>query len=149
MYQHTSSALRRLNVIGRAAFLHDFEGGKSSDAKQILNARRRGVSPAAKYAGFLVSTRISSALVSNGPSYYQTLMLLRRFPILNRLPINAIQSQGLAKLTIQVSYSRQRPVILCSMVIFSVRSRTRAGEEEPGHRQFERRYSEDREGSTQ
>ncbi|THH06110.1 hypothetical protein EW146_g9715 [Bondarzewia mesenterica] len=72
-----------LNVIGRVAFLHDFDGGNSKDAQQILNARRKGVSPIAQYAGFL------------------TLMLLRRFPILNHLPISAIQAQGIAKVTIQ------------------------------------------------
>ncbi|KAI0922392.1 hypothetical protein AcV7_005936 [Taiwanofungus camphoratus] len=72
-----------LNVVGRVAFLHDFEGGNSKDAQQILNARKRGVSPIVRYAGFL------------------TLMLLRRFPILNDLPIPAIQSQGLVKMTIQ------------------------------------------------
>ncbi|KIK52522.1 hypothetical protein GYMLUDRAFT_88653 [Collybiopsis luxurians FD-317 M1] len=72
-----------LNVIGRVGFLHDFEGGKSQDAKKILGARRRGASVVAEYAGFL------------------TLMLLRRFPILNHLPIFAIQAQGLAKSAIQ------------------------------------------------
>ena len=34
----------------------------------------------------------------------QTLMLLRRFPILNDLPIAAIQSQGLAKVAVQVGF---------------------------------------------
>ncbi|KAA1475626.1 cytochrome P450 [Dentipellis sp. KUC8613] len=72
-----------LNVIGRAAFQHDFEGGNSDDALQILNARKKAVSAIARYAGFL------------------TLMLLRRFPILNDLPIAAIQAQGTAKVTIQ------------------------------------------------
>nr|BAK09405.1 cytochrome P450 [Postia placenta] len=77
------TAKATLNVIGRVVFLHDFEGGNSEDAKLILNARRRGVNPVLQYAGFL------------------TLMLLRRFPILNKLPIWAIQSQGLAKMVIQ------------------------------------------------
>ncbi|KAI0746369.1 cytochrome P450 [Daedaleopsis nitida] len=77
------TAKATLNVVGRVAFLHDFEGGASAEAKEILHARRRGVSPAAKYIGLL------------------TLMLLRRFPVLNDLPIEAIQSQGLAKLAIQ------------------------------------------------
>lgn len=78
-----------LNVIGRVAFLHDFEGGKSEDAARILNARRKGASAIAEYAGFL------------------TLMLLRRFPILNDLPISAIQAQGLAKMTIQSGVARE------------------------------------------
>ena len=30
------------------------------------------------------------------------LMLLRRFPVLNELPITAIQSQGFAKIAVQV-----------------------------------------------
>ncbi|EJF60561.1 cytochrome P450 [Dichomitus squalens LYAD-421 SS1] len=78
-----------LNVIGRVAFLHDFQAGNSPEAKQILGGRRRSVSRAAKYAGFL------------------TLMLLRRFPILNDLPIAAIQSQGLAKVAIQTGVARE------------------------------------------
>ncbi|KAK7060429.1 hypothetical protein VNI00_001194 [Paramarasmius palmivorus] len=78
-----------LNVIGRVAFLHDFEGGKSKDAIRILSARRKGASAIAEYAGFL------------------TLMLLRRFPILNDLPIFAIQAQGLAKMTIQDGVARE------------------------------------------
>ncbi|OSX63016.1 hypothetical protein POSPLADRAFT_1046365 [Postia placenta MAD-698-R-SB12] len=77
------TAKATLNVIGRVVFLHDFQGGNSDDAQLILNARRRGVGPVLQYAGFL------------------TLMLLRRFPILNKLPISAIQSQGLAKTVIQ------------------------------------------------
>lgn len=78
-----------LNVIGRVAFLHDFEGGNSEEANRILNARRKGASAIAEYAGFL------------------TLMLLRRFPILNDLPIFAIQAQGLAKMTIQSGVARE------------------------------------------
>ncbi|EKM50918.1 uncharacterized protein PHACADRAFT_128546 [Phanerochaete carnosa HHB-10118-sp] len=72
-----------LTIIGRVAFLHDFEGGESEDARKILEARRIGVSPAIK----------SSSLIM--------FMLLRRFPILNDLPIPALQVQGLAREIIQ------------------------------------------------
>ncbi|KAI0759413.1 cytochrome P450 [Trametes elegans] len=78
-----------LNIIGRVAFLHDFEGGKSQQAQQILNSRRRAVSQAAQYASFF------------------TLMLLRRFPVLNELPIPALQAQGLAKMAIHSGVARE------------------------------------------
>ncbi|KAM5543798.1 hypothetical protein V8D89_002415 [Ganoderma adspersum] len=78
-----------LNVIGRVAFLHDFQGGNSPEAEKILGGRRHGVSRASKYASFLM------------------LMLLRRFPILNELPIAAIQSQGFAKIAIQTGVARE------------------------------------------
>lgn len=78
-----------LNVIGRAIFAHDFQGGSSEDAEKILTARRKGVSPIASYAGFL------------------TLMLLRRFHILNDLPISAIQAQGIVKTTIQAGVAQE------------------------------------------
>ncbi|KAL0563880.1 hypothetical protein V5O48_018182, partial [Marasmius crinis-equi] len=72
-----------LNIIGRVAFLHDFQGGNSDEAQQILAARKVGASPVARYSGFL------------------TLMLLRRFTFLNYLPIAAISGQGLARRTVQ------------------------------------------------
>lgn len=78
-----------LSVVGRVAFHHDFEGGTSSDAYRILQGRRQGVAPIVKYSGFLA------------------LMLLRRFPILNNLPIFAIQSQGIAKKTIQSGVAKE------------------------------------------
>jgi cytochrome P450 len=78
-----------LNVIGRVIFSHDFEGGNSNDAQAILEGRRRGVSPIIRYVGFL------------------TLMLLRRFPMLNDLPIPAIQAQATAKLAIQSGVAKE------------------------------------------
>ncbi|KZV68751.1 cytochrome P450 [Peniophora sp. CONT] len=77
-----------LNIIGRAAFRHDFEGGNSSEAQQIVHKRKKGSSPAARFVGFF------------------TLMLLRRFPILNSLPIPAIQAQGLARIAVQNGVAR-------------------------------------------
>ncbi|TFK79504.1 cytochrome P450 [Polyporus arcularius HHB13444] len=72
-----------LNVIGRVAFLYDFEAGNSTEAQRIIHSRRTGASSALSAAAFF------------------TLMLLRRFPVLNALPIKAIQSQGLAKIAVQ------------------------------------------------
>ncbi|KAL5536466.1 hypothetical protein ACEPAF_288 [Sanghuangporus sanghuang] len=85
----TWTAKATLNVVGRVAFLHDFEGGNSREAQDIITARRAGITPAARYAGFL------------------SLMLLRRFPILNDLPIQAIQAQGTAKRTIQAGVAKE------------------------------------------
>ncbi|KAF5388378.1 hypothetical protein D9615_000793 [Tricholomella constricta] len=78
-----------LNVVGRVIFNHDFEGGESVDAQKILDGRRKGVSPIVQYAGFL------------------TLMLLRRFPILNDLPIGAIQAQSITKNVVQTGVAKQ------------------------------------------
>ncbi|KAI0704555.1 cytochrome P450 [Earliella scabrosa] len=78
-----------LNIVGRVAFLYDFEGGNSEEALHIINSRRRSVSVAKQYAAFF------------------TLMLLRRFPILNKLPISAIQAQGLAKMAVQTGVAHE------------------------------------------
>ncbi|KAK7055257.1 cytochrome P450 [Favolaschia claudopus] len=83
------TARAALNVVGRIAFLYDFEGGHGEDAENILHGRRRGVTPMARYTGFIF------------------LMLLRRFPILNDLPIPAIQAQAIARLTIQNGVARE------------------------------------------
>ncbi|EIM81807.1 cytochrome P450 [Stereum hirsutum FP-91666 SS1] len=78
-----------LNVIGRVAFLHDFEGGNSPAAKDILSARSKSLSGIARYSAFL------------------TLMLLRRFPVLNDLPIPALQAQGIMSTTIKSGIARE------------------------------------------
>ncbi|KAF9265664.1 cytochrome P450 [Marasmius fiardii PR-910] len=78
-----------LNIVGRVAFLHDFKAGNSEEAQNILNARKKGVSPATQYIGFL------------------TLMLLRRFHVFNYLPIGAIQGQGLAKRTVHAGVAKE------------------------------------------
>ncbi|KAI0644064.1 cytochrome P450 [Trametes meyenii] len=83
------TAKATLNVVGRVAFLHDFQGGNSPEAEKILTARRAGVSKAAAYANFIV------------------LMLLRRFPILNDLPIPQLQSQGFAKMAIHSGIAQE------------------------------------------
>lgn len=78
-----------LNMIGRAAFMYDFDGGDSDDARRILNDRRTGASGIGQYAGFLA------------------LMLCRRFAILNYLPIPVIQNQSIVKDTIQSGVARE------------------------------------------
>ncbi|GJE90539.1 cytochrome P450 [Phanerochaete sordida] len=78
-----------LTVVGRVAFLHDFEGGNSPDAEKILSARRAGISPAITLSAFIAA------------------MLLRRFPILNHFPIPAIRAQGFAKEVIQSGVARE------------------------------------------
>ncbi|KAL0064769.1 hypothetical protein AAF712_008316 [Marasmius tenuissimus] len=85
----TGKATYHLNIVGRVAFLHDFKAGNSEEAQGILNARKKGVSPAAKYIGFL------------------TLMMLRRFHFLNYLPIGAIQGQGLARRTVHAGVAEE------------------------------------------
>ncbi|EIM85220.1 cytochrome P450 [Stereum hirsutum FP-91666 SS1] len=76
-----------LNAIGRVrdsqAFLYDFESGKSREAQLILDTRRRSLTGIARYASFL------------------TLMMLRRFPALNSLPVPALQAQSLVTATIK------------------------------------------------
>ncbi|KAI0644094.1 cytochrome P450 [Trametes meyenii] len=83
------TAKATLNVVGRVAFLHDFERGTSHEAERILGARRRGVSKAAQYTNFII------------------LMILRRFPFLNELPIPTLQSQGFAKMAIHSGIARE------------------------------------------
>lgn len=96
------AASTRLSVIFQA-FLHDFRGGSSPEAEKILGERRRGVSRATKYASFLVSTMAAYEFIYLVLMIFiQVLMLLRRFPILNDLPIGAIQSQGFARVAVQV-----------------------------------------------
>ncbi|EIM80938.1 cytochrome P450 [Stereum hirsutum FP-91666 SS1] len=72
-----------LNSIGRVAFLYDFEAGKSREAQLILDTRRKSLTGIARYASFL------------------TLMMLRRFPALNSLPVPALQAQSLVTTTIK------------------------------------------------
>ncbi|KAI0704575.1 cytochrome P450 [Earliella scabrosa] len=78
-----------LNIVGRVAFLYDFEGGNSQTAHEILESRRRSVSSAVQYAALSL------------------LMLLRRFPILNRLPLPAIRAQGLARRAIHTGVAHE------------------------------------------
>ena len=89
-------------ISSHQAFLYDFEGGNSEEALHIINSRRRSVSVAKQYAAFFVSYQTIYRGVPRTHTSSQTLMLLRRFPILNKLPISAIQAQGLAKMAVQV-----------------------------------------------
>ncbi|KAH9896523.1 cytochrome P450 [Cubamyces lactineus] len=78
-----------LNVIGRAAFSFDFEGGNGPEARDILDGRHRGVAMAKRKAAFFL------------------LMLLRRFTFLNKLPIPIIQAQGAARAAIHRGVARE------------------------------------------
>ncbi|KAI0704538.1 cytochrome P450 [Earliella scabrosa] len=78
-----------LNVIGRVGFLHDFDGGNSQEAQQILGGRRHSLTFVYQYVSFL------------------SLMLFRRFPILNSLPILAVQSQSYARLAVKSGVARE------------------------------------------
>ncbi|THH16792.1 hypothetical protein EW146_g3914 [Bondarzewia mesenterica] len=42
-----------VSIVGRLTFLHDFEVGNNAEARNILIARKRGVSGVVQYAGFL------------------------------------------------------------------------------------------------
>ncbi|KAL0959326.1 hypothetical protein HGRIS_014587 [Hohenbuehelia grisea] len=77
-----------LNAFGRAIFGHDFEAGNSKHAQAILHARHVGISPVARYFGFV------------------TQMLLRRFPSLNHLPLPMVKAQGLVRIAIQSGVAR-------------------------------------------
>ncbi|KAF4596305.1 hypothetical protein EYR38_007682 [Pleurotus pulmonarius] len=100
IWEATNEVIHCLNVTGRVIFSHDFQGGNSTDATHILEARRTGVSQIAKYAGFL------------------TLMLLRRFPILNDLPIWVIQAQSLTRDIIQVQSENFHCWTALNIVVF-------------------------------
>ncbi|TFK38920.1 cytochrome P450, partial [Crucibulum laeve] len=77
-----------LDALGRFAFDHDFVGGKSEEALEILYSWR------------------NMASVAISPMGFYGLMLLRRFPFLNRLPIPVIQSQGNVRRTIHAGLAK-------------------------------------------
>ncbi|KAH7921939.1 cytochrome P450 [Leucogyrophana mollusca] len=78
-----------LDVIGRFGFGHDFEGGRSEDAKHILGAWRRMARLGVTKQGF------------------QTLMLLRRFPTLNSVAIRMLIAQGDVRRTIHDGVAKE------------------------------------------
>ncbi|KAF5347370.1 hypothetical protein D9758_011271 [Tetrapyrgos nigripes] len=71
-----------IDVIGKFGFDHNFEGGRSEDAQKILNSWRNMAIMGISERGFLA------------------LMLLRRFPILNYLPLKALKAQGDVRMNI-------------------------------------------------
>ncbi|KAF4620578.1 hypothetical protein D9613_000279 [Agrocybe pediades] len=78
-----------LDVIGRFGFGHDFQGGRSTDAVRILNAWGSMVKMAISLQGFVV------------------LMFLRRFHLLNYMPLAALRSQGNVRLTIHAGVAEE------------------------------------------
>ncbi|KAH0830185.1 cytochrome P450 [Lanmaoa asiatica] len=65
-----------LEAIGRFGFGHDFEGGRSDDARKILSAWRLMASMGISMTGFYV------------------VAILCRFPLLDYLPLKALRLQG-------------------------------------------------------
>ncbi|KAK0200879.1 cytochrome P450 [Desarmillaria ectypa] len=68
-----------LDIIGRIAFGHDFGGGISEDAQNIAQSWHHDVLLAHTFAGFFVP------------------ILLVKFPWIQKLPIAALQTDGIAK----------------------------------------------------
>ncbi|KAF5354609.1 hypothetical protein D9757_012335 [Collybiopsis confluens] len=78
-----------IDVIGRFGFDHNFEGGKSEDALNILNSWRQMAIMGISERGFLA------------------LMMLRRFPLLNYLPLKALKAQGDVRLNIHSGVAKE------------------------------------------
>jgi len=72
-------ATATLDIVGRIAFGHDFGNGESSDAKAISDAWHKDVMLGRTMAGFLAP------------------ILLGTFPVINHLPIPALQEDGVTK----------------------------------------------------
>ncbi|KAJ7223153.1 cytochrome P450 [Mycena pura] len=78
-----------LDITGRVAFDHDFQLGQSNDAQTILQAWRRMVNIGMQWKGFMA------------------IVLLRRFPWLNHLPIKSNRGQSVVKVTIQQGVAKE------------------------------------------
>ncbi|KAF5347375.1 hypothetical protein D9758_011286 [Tetrapyrgos nigripes] len=78
-----------IDVIGKFGFDHNFEGGRSEDAQKILNSWRNMAIMGISERGFLA------------------LMLLRRFPILNYLPLKALKAQGDVRMNIHSGVAKE------------------------------------------
>ncbi|KIK83375.1 hypothetical protein PAXRUDRAFT_832071 [Paxillus rubicundulus Ve08.2h10] len=78
-----------LEVIGRLGFGHDFGGGRNGDARKILGAWRAMAAMGVSQMGFLA------------------VMMLRRFPIFNRLPLKALRVQGDVRKTIHDGVAKE------------------------------------------
>ncbi|KAG1842159.1 cytochrome P450 [Suillus subalutaceus] len=78
-----------LDVIGRFAFAHDFGGGIDQDARKILSVWRNMAKAAISRKGLFV------------------LMILRRFPFLNHLPLEALLAQGNVRHTIREGIAKE------------------------------------------
>ncbi|KAJ6489643.1 cytochrome P450 [Mycena vitilis] len=78
-----------LDITGRVAFDHDFKLGLSEESQTILQAWRRMVNIGMQWKGFL------------------GIVMLRRFPWLNYLPIKSNRGQSIVKLTIQQGIAKE------------------------------------------
>ncbi|KAI5992490.1 cytochrome P450, partial [Pisolithus albus] len=78
-----------LEVIGRLGFGHDFGGGRSGDAQKILGAWRAMATMGVSQMGHLA------------------IMMLRRLPMLNYLPLKALRVQGDVRKTIHEDVARE------------------------------------------
>ncbi|KAH0830184.1 cytochrome P450 [Lanmaoa asiatica] len=78
-----------LEAIGRLGFGHDFEGGRSDDARKILAAWR------------------SMAYMGISTTGFYVLVMLRRFPLLNHLPLKALRLQGDVRNTIHQGIAKE------------------------------------------
>lgn len=70
---------RSLDIVGRIAFGHDFGSGESSEAKAISESWHQDVVLGRTFPGFLAP------------------VLLGSFPSINKLPIPALQMDGVTK----------------------------------------------------
>ncbi|KAI6141030.1 cytochrome P450 [Pisolithus tinctorius] len=78
-----------LEAIGRLGFGHDFGGGRNGDAQKILGVWR---------------TMAAMGVSRVGP---MAVMMLRRFPIFNSLPLKALRVQGDVRKTIHEGVARE------------------------------------------
>ncbi|KAF5370377.1 hypothetical protein D9758_006897 [Tetrapyrgos nigripes] len=78
-----------LDITGRVAFDHDFKLGLDDDAQTILQAWRRMVNIGMQFRGFMA------------------LVLLRRFPWMNYIPIKSNRGQSTVKATIQQGIAQE------------------------------------------
>ncbi|KIN97997.1 hypothetical protein M404DRAFT_1005687 [Pisolithus tinctorius Marx 270] len=78
-----------LEAIGRLGFGHDFGGGRNGDAQKILGVWR---------------TMAAMGVSRVGP---MAVMMLRRFPIFNSLPLKALRVQGDVRKTIHEGVAKE------------------------------------------
>ncbi|KAG8763655.1 hypothetical protein FRC11_014632 [Ceratobasidium sp. 423] len=79
-----------LDIIGRFAFDHDFECGKSEASQKIASSWKAQVDLGFQKAGLIASVHLLHALVLG-------LVVLRAFPFIAHLPVESIQAQGEVK----------------------------------------------------
>ncbi|KZP26339.1 cytochrome P450 [Athelia psychrophila] len=78
-----------MDAIGRFGFGHDFDGGRSNEARAILGAWRNMAKTVMSPDGFLA------------------VMLIRRFGFINKLPLKALRAQGNVRLMIHAGVAKE------------------------------------------